>query len=61
MDLMYSTNFYPHTAQGQNVEIAPLAEKVKEEPHAHTTTFFSLIGGANYEALPISRSARRRR
>lgn len=47
VDLMYSTNFYPHTAQGENVEIKALAEKVKEEPHAHTTAFFALVGGAN--------------
>ena len=42
VDLMYSTNFYPLTGQG---EILPLAEKVEEPPHAHTKAFYGLIAG----------------
>ena len=40
---MYSTNFYPLMGQA---EIAPLAEKVEEPPHAHTKAFYSLIAGS---------------
>jgi len=45
VDLMYSTNFYPHTAQGQQAEIVALAEKVDDPPHAHTKAFYDLIAG----------------
>lgn len=45
VDLMYSTNFYPHTASGQTVEPVPLAEKVEEPKHAHTRAFFDLVAG----------------
>ena len=29
-----------------HAEIAPLAEKVEEPPHAHTKAFYSLIAGS---------------
>lgn len=54
VDLMYSTNFYPHTAQGQQVEITPLAEKVEEPPHAHTKAFYELIAGRGKNPADIN-------
>lgn len=54
VDLMYSTNFYPHTAQGQTVEIVPLAEKMEELPHAHTKAFYDLIGGSGKNPADIT-------
>jgi myo-inositol 2-dehydrogenase/D-chiro-inositol 1-dehydrogenase len=53
-DLMYSTNFYPHTEQGQQVEVKPLAEKVEEPPHAHTKAFYDLIAGKGKNPADIS-------
>jgi myo-inositol 2-dehydrogenase / D-chiro-inositol 1-dehydrogenase len=40
VDLMYSTNMYPLAAGGQ---MAPLAAKVEEAPHAHVTAFYDCI------------------
>ena len=54
VDLMYSTNFYPHVGQGQQAEIVALAEKVEEAPHAHTKAFYDLIGGSGKNPADIS-------
>lgn len=40
VDLMYSTNMYPREEGGQP---GPLAQKVEEPPHAHTTAFYDCI------------------
>jgi myo-inositol 2-dehydrogenase / D-chiro-inositol 1-dehydrogenase len=53
VDLMYSTNFYPHTAQGQQAEIVPLAEKVQDPPHAHTKAFYDLVAGGTRNPADI--------
>lgn len=54
VDLMYSTNFYPHTAQGEKADIVPLAEKIEEPPHAHTKAFYGLIGGSGKNPADIT-------
>jgi predicted dehydrogenase len=54
VDLMYSTNFYPHVAQGQTGEVVTLAEKVSEPPNAHTRAFYELIAGRGKNPADIS-------
>ena len=55
VDLLYSTNFYPHVAQGgQPAEIVPLAEKVEEPQHAHTKAFYGLIAGSGKNPADIT-------
>jgi predicted dehydrogenase len=53
VDLLYSTNFYPHVAQGQQAEIVPLAAKVEEPAHAHTKAFYGLIAGSGANPADI--------
>ena len=48
---MYSSNFYPPMGQA---EIAPLAEKVEEQPHSHTKAFYSLIAGSGANPADIT-------
>jgi len=51
VDLMYSTNFYSLTGQG---EALPLAEKVVEPPHAHTKAFYDLIAGSGKNPADVT-------
>jgi len=56
VDLLYSTNMYPLTGDG---EVKPLAQKVEEAPHAHTTAFYECItkNGPNPADITVGATA----